>query len=98
MRIRKEKLGTCAPEHLKPKVTGLLHQVERLLKQQPKDSHKLYSLHTPEVECITKGKSRQPYEFGVKVSVATTHKEGLVVGMRSLPGAIPTMGIPCTRL
>ena len=25
------------PEHLKPKVTGLLHQVERLLKQQPKD-------------------------------------------------------------
>lgn len=31
-------------------------------------------------------KARQPYEFGVKVSVATTHKEGLVVGMRSLPG------------
>ena len=29
---------------------------------------------------------RQPYEFGVKVSVATTHKEGLVVGMCSLPG------------
>lgn len=74
------------PEHLKPKVTRLLHQVERLLKQQPKDRRKLYSLHAPEVECIAKGKSRQPYEFGVKVSVATTHKEGLVVGMRSLPG------------
>ena len=74
------------PAPLKPKVTGLLQQVERLLKQQPKDSHKLYSLHAPEVECIAKGKSRQPYEFGVKVSVATTHKEGLVVGMRSLPG------------
>lgn len=28
----------------------------------------------------------RPYEFGVKVSVATTHKEGLVVGMQSLPG------------
>ncbi|MGH9566613.1 MAG: IS5 family transposase, partial [Candidatus Angelobacter sp.] len=74
------------PAHLKPKVTSLLHQVERLLQQQPKDSHKLYSLHAPEVECIAKGKSRQPYEFGVKVSVATTHKEGLVVGMQSLPG------------
>lgn len=60
--------------------------MERLLKQQPKDSHKLYSLHAPEVECIGKGKVRQPYEFGVKVSVATTHKEGLVVGMQSLPG------------
>ncbi|SFU37517.1 hypothetical protein SAMN05216417_10229 [Nitrosospira multiformis] len=28
----------------------------------------------------------RPYEFGVKVSVVTTHKEGLVVGMQSLPG------------
>ncbi len=26
------------------------------------------------------------YEFGRKVSVATTMKEGFVVGMRSLPG------------
>lgn len=74
------------PQHLKPKVTDLLQKVERLLKQQPQDNHKLYSLHAPEVACINKGKSRQPYEFGVKVSVMTTHKEGLVVGMRSLPG------------
>jgi transposase, IS5 family len=75
-----------APESRKPRITELLHKVERLLKQQPKDSHKLYSLHAPEAECIAKGKVRQPYEFGVKVSVATTHKEGLVVGMQSLPG------------
>lgn len=27
-----------------------------------------------------------PYEFGVKVSITTTHKEGLVIGMRSMPG------------
>jgi len=33
-----------------------------------------------------KGKARTPYEFGVKVSITTTHKEGLVVGMRSMPG------------
>lgn len=73
-------------EHLKPRFSDLLHKVKRLLKQQPKDSHKLYSLHAPEVECIAKGKARQAYEFGVKVSVTTTHREGLVVGMRSLPG------------
>src|SRR5471032_1022805 len=41
----------------------------------------------PEAECIAKGKTRQPYEFGVKVSIATTHKEGLVVGIRSMPGS-----------
>jgi IS5 family transposase len=65
---------------------AILARVKRLLTQQPKDKNKLYSLHAPEVECISKGKVRQPYEFGVKVTVATTHKEGLVVGMRSMPG------------
>ncbi|KAF0813218.1 hypothetical protein IGB42_02146 [Andreprevotia sp. IGB-42] len=74
------------PAALHDKSRELLHKVERLLTQQKKDKNKLYSLHAPEVECISKGKARQPYEFGVKVSVATTHKEGPVVGMRSLPG------------
>ena len=32
---------------------------------------RVYSLHAPEVECIGKGKPHKPYEFGVKVSVAT---------------------------
>jgi IS5 family transposase len=64
----------------------LLQKVERILTQQPKDKNKLYSLHAPEVECISKGKARNPDEFGVKVSIATTLKEGLIVGMRSMPG------------
>jgi transposase, IS5 family len=39
---------------------------------------KAYSLHAPEVECIGKGKAHRPYEFGVKVSIATTlhHSKG----------------------
>ena len=73
-------------EGLSAKAASILGRVERLLEQKPKDKNKLYSLHAPEVECISKGKARQPYEFGVKVTVATTHKEGQVVGMRSLPG------------
>ena len=73
-------------EGLSAKAASILGRVKRLLEQKPKDKNKLYSLHAPEVECISKGKARQPYEFGVKVTVATTHKEGLVVGMRSLPG------------
>jgi IS5 family transposase len=32
---------------------------------------KVYSLHAPEVACIGKGKPHKPYEFGVKVSVAS---------------------------
>jgi hypothetical protein len=38
------------------------------------------------VECIGKGKARKPYEFGVKVGIAVTHKQGLIVGARAYPG------------
>jgi transposase, IS5 family len=67
-----------------------LERIERLLKQRREDKNKLYSLHAPEVECIGKGKPRARYEFGVKVSVATTNARApggqFVVGMRALPG------------
>jgi IS5 family transposase len=64
----------------------LLGRAERIRTQQPKDKNKLYAMHAPEVECISKGKARQPYEFGVKASIAVTHRSGLVVGARSFPG------------
>jgi len=41
-------------------------------QRQNQRGRKIYSLHAPEVECIGKGKAHRPYEFGVKVSVATT--------------------------
>lgn len=63
-----------------------LATAQSLHAQQRQDKNKLYALHAPEVECLAKGKARTPYEFGVKVSVAVTAKEGLVVGMRSMPG------------
>ncbi len=51
---------------------------------------KVYSLHAPEVECIGKGKAHRPYEFGVKVSVATTLKRSkggqFVTHVKALPG------------
>lgn len=74
------------PDAAKAKVQGLLSRTAHILSQRTKDKNKLYALHAPEVECISKGKARTPYEFGVKVSIATTLKEGLEVGMRSMPG------------
>jgi IS5 family transposase len=59
---------------------------ERMLDQQKQDKNKLYSIHAPEVECIAKGKVHKKYEFGVKVSVATTSRDNFVVGMQALPG------------
>ncbi len=60
---------------------------KRLLAQQKQDKHKLYSLHAPEVECISKGKVAKRYEFGVKASIATTNKSNFVVGGMALPGS-----------
>jgi len=52
-----------------------LHLAGRVLEQKRKQrGKKVYSLHAPEVECIGKGKAHAPYEFGVKVSIATTLK------------------------
>ena len=44
------------------------------------------SWRTPEVECISKGKSRNPYEFGVKVGFGLTRRVNLIVGTRSFSG------------
>jgi IS5 family transposase len=59
---------------------------ERLLTQKRQDKNKLYSLHAPEVECISKGKAYKKFEFGVKVSVASTNRDNFVVGMLAEPG------------
>ena len=67
------KIGQL-PEQVRSKASELLHRVKRVLTQQTKDKNKLYALHAPEVECISKGKARTPYEFGVKVTIATTLK------------------------
>ena len=47
---------------------------------------KLYAWHAPEVDCISKGKARTPYEFGVKVGIASTLHGNLIVGARAFHG------------
>src|ERR1700757_5211457 len=69
----------------------MLALARRVLEQkQHQRGPKVYSLHAPEVECIGKGKAHRPYEFGVKVSVATTigHAKGgqFVTHVKALPG------------
>jgi transposase, IS5 family len=68
-----------------------LSRAKRVREQnQYQRGAKIYSLHAPEVECIGKGKAHRPYEFGVKVSVATTltHAKGgqFVTHAKALPG------------
>ncbi|MBB4383470.1 hypothetical protein GGD61_008170 [Bradyrhizobium sp. SBR1B] len=68
----------------------LLALARRVREQkQHQRGPKVYSLHAPEVECIGKGTAHRPYEFGVKVSVATTigHAKGgqFVTHVKALP-------------
>jgi transposase, IS5 family len=70
---------------------GILLRAQRVRDQkQHQRGPKVYSLHAPEVECIGKGKAHRPYEFGVKVSVATTlrHSKGgqFATHAKALPG------------
>ena len=69
----------------------MLTLARRVLDQKQRQrGPKIYSLHAPEVECIGKGKAHRPYEFGVKVSIATTlaHARGgqFVTHVKAMPG------------
>src|ERR1700728_997881 len=59
-------------------------------QRQHQRGRKVYSLHAPEVECIGKGKAHRPYEFGVKVSLATTLRRSrggqFIAHAKALPG------------
>jgi IS5 family transposase len=60
-------------------------RADRVRQQQAHDTHKLYSLHEPEVQCISKGKAHKRYEFGQKVAIATTNRSHWIVGAKLLP-------------
>ena len=78
-----------------------LYLAERVRSQDRRQrGRKVYSLHAPEVECIGKGKAHRPYEFGVKVSVATTVKHskgGQLSPMSPRCRATPMTATPSAR-
>jgi IS5 family transposase len=77
--LRRKLSNYCLFEHYQKDF--LLY--ERVLSQKPKDKNKIYSLHEPQVYCIAKGKDHKQYEYGNKVSVASTAKGNLIVGVVS---------------
>lgn len=54
-----------------------------VLSQTRKSKNKIYSLHEPDVQCISKGKEHKKYEFGNKVSIICSRR-GLILGATSL--------------
>ncbi|MGV8057590.1 MAG: IS5 family transposase [Smithellaceae bacterium] len=64
----------------------LLQTAKRIVTQKRQDKNKVYSVHEPLVECISKGKTHKRYEFGCKVSVAATSSGGWFVGAKAFQG------------
>jgi IS5 family transposase len=85
--LRKIK-GNTAQERAFAQALSLARRVKD--QRRHERGRKVYSLHAPEVECIGKGKAHKPYEFGVKVSVATPlHRcrgGQFVAHVKALPG------------
>ena len=54
----------------------------QFIKGELIDGHKIYSLHEPDVLCISKGKEHKKYEFGNKVSIVRLWN-GIIIGALS---------------
>ncbi len=64
----------------------LLVRADRIRSQKLKDKNKLYSLHEPDVQCISKGKAHKRYEFGQKIALATTNRSNWIVASALMKG------------
>ena len=86
-----ERGASALSQDVRDALQGTLAKARQIVAQaaSPKNTSgnpKLYAWHAPEVECIAKGKSKTPYEFGVKVGIAATLRHNLIVGARSFAG------------
>ena len=74
-----ERKTETAAASVREAFADMISMSRRLLAQKKDSKDKLYSLHAPETECISKGKARKRYEFGCKVSLVITHKSGVAL-------------------
>lgn len=64
----------------KGKYTKELELYKKVLAQKQNSTNKVYSLHEPNVYCMSKGKAHKKYEYGCKASVVLTQNTGIIVG------------------
>jgi len=62
----------------------VLNIAKAIFTQKRNDTHKVYSVHSPEVECIAKGKVHKKYEFGCKVSMVSSSRDNWILAIDAL--------------
>ncbi len=60
----------------------IIQRFQGVLSQRRNSRKKIYSIHEPEVQCISKGKEHKKYEFGNKVSIIRS-ATGIILGAKS---------------
>ncbi len=71
-----------------------LDHAAQVLSQKRDDRRKIYSLHEPEVYCISKGKEHKRYEFGTKASIVLTKRVGIIVGALNIHNQFDAHSLP----
>lgn len=87
MERKASAIGAAVPEAL----NDTLNKAKRIWGQSTGSKavdgrRKLYAWRAPEVICISKGKARTPYDFGVKAGIVSRLKGNLIVGAKSFHG------------
>ena len=75
-----------SPQQIPEKLKKVLELGQRIFEQERRSKGKIYSLHEPQVECLSKGKAHKRYEFGNKVSFSVTAVGNWVIGAKSFFG------------
>ena len=78
-RLVREQKRNLKENHDYDKLLGLF---ETVLFQRRNSRKKIYSIHEPEVQCISKEKEHKKYEFGNKISILRS-ATGIILGAMS---------------
>ena len=79
-----ERAVAGANTAIQAQFSNLLSLRKKIINQTKKSKDKVYSLHEPDVYCVSKGKAGCPYEYGCKVQITLTHKQGLILSTGAL--------------
>ncbi len=72
---------------VRERIAVWLERAQQVHAPRPKHKRKIDALqHAPKVDCIGKGKARQPYAFGVKVKIAVSACKALDRGSAQFSG------------
>lgn len=68
------------------RLANVLTSACAIFNQKRNDTNKIYSVHAPEVECISKGKVHKKYEFGCKVAMVSSSKDNWILAIDAVHG------------